>query len=217
MLLRKETTAIKKRILLKRTFSASTPNSFLWMALLKPVSFANLSTHLTHLLSWPMNRDVWIGTITNLTQTPGWMNWVTAPPQGGIYDVTIDTGGHDHAPGILSAMNWGFLLAVSVQVNSVVIQTKEEEREMLSSLMLVMVEELTGKPRSQFGWHFRGVGTFWRGLGAPARKDYRIGSLSNHDDDGNKNPTNLHIWEWKTVCLHALHALHVHFSFFDIL
>ena len=39
-----------------------------------------------------------------------------------------------------------------------------------------------------------------------------IRSLSNHDDDGNKNPTNLHIWQWKTV---FLHALHVHFSFFD--
>ena len=37
---------------------------------------------------------------------------------------------------------------------------------------------------------------------------------SNHDDDGNKNPTNLHIWQWKTV---FLHALHVHFSSFDIL
>lgn len=81
---------------------------------------------------------------------------MTAPPQEGIYDVTIDTGGHDHAPGILSAMNSGFLLAVSVQVNSAVIQP-EEEREMLSSLMLVMVEELTGKPRSRFGWHFRGI------------------------------------------------------------
>ena len=40
------------------------------------------------------------------------------------------------------------------------------------------------------------------------------GSLSNHDDDGNKNPTNLHIWQWKTV---FVHALHVHFSSFDIL
>ena len=39
-------------------------------------------------------------------------------------------------------------------------------------------------------------------------------SLRNHDDDGNKNPTNLHIWQWKTVFLHPLHA---HFSFFDIL
>ena len=27
------------------------------------------------------------------------------------------------------------------------------------------------------------------------------GSLSNHDDDGNKNVTNLHIWQWKTVFL----------------
>ena len=45
-----------------------------------------------------------------------------------------------------------------------------------------------------------------------------VGSLSNHDDDdGNKNPTNLHIWQWKRVVLHALHALHVHFSSFDIL
>ena len=32
--------------------------------------------------------------------------------------------------------------------------------------------------------------------------------------DGNKNPLNLHIWQWKTV---FLHALHVHFSSFDIL
>ena len=41
-----------------------------------------------------------------------------------------------------------------------------------------------------------------------------IGSLSNHDDDGNKNPTDLHIQQWKTV---FLHALHVHFSSFDSL
>ena len=40
-----------------------------------------------------------------------------------------------------------------------------------------------------------------------------LGSLWNHNDDGNKNPTNLHIWQWKTV---VLHALHVHFSSFDI-
>ena len=42
----------------------------------------------------------------------------------------------------------------------------------------------------------------------------KLGSSSNHDDDGNKNPTNLHIWQWKTA---LLHALHVHFSSFDIL
>ena len=29
-----------------------------------------------------------------------------------------------------------------------------------------------------------------------------------------QNPTNLHIWQWKTA---SLHALHVHFSSFDIL
>ena len=33
------------------------------------------------------------------------------------------------------------------------------------------------------------------------------GSLSNHDDDGaNKNVTNLHIFNLKTVVLHALHV-----------
>ena len=41
-----------------------------------------------------------------------------------------------------------------------------------------------------------------------------VQSLSNHDDDGNKNPTNLRIWQWKTVFLHASHE---HFSSFDIL
>ena len=46
------------------------------------------------------------------------------------------------------------------------------------------------------------------------RRACLVGSLSNHDADGNKNPKNLHIWQWKTV---FLHALHVHFSFFDIL
>ena len=34
------------------------------------------------------------------------------------------------------------------------------------------------------------------------------------DKTATKTPTNLHIWQWKTV---FLHALHVHFSSFDIL
>ena len=38
-----------------------------------------------------------------------------------------------------------------------------------------------------------------------------LGSLSNQDDNGNKNPTNLRMWQWKTV---FLHALHVHFFIF---
>ena len=37
-----------------------------------------------------------------------------------------------------------------------------------------------------------------------------IGSLSNHDDDGNKDPTNLHIWQWKT----ALHSKRFARAFF---
>ena len=40
-----------------------------------------------------------------------------------------------------------------------------------------------------------------------------LGSLSNHHD-GNKNPTKMHIWQWKTV---FLHTLHMHFSSFNIL
>ena len=46
-----------------------------------------------------------------------------------------------------------------------------------------------------------------------ALEDIRELKLSNHDHDGNKNVTNLHIWQWKTI---ALHALHVHFSFLDM-
>ena len=42
----------------------------------------------------------------------------------------------------------------------------------------------------------------------------KLGSSSNHDDDGNKNHSNLHIGQWKTV---FLHSLYVHFSSFDIL
>ena len=44
------------------------------------------------------------------------------------------------------------------------------------------------------------------------RRQKTIGNLSNHDD-GNKNVANLHIWQWKTV---LLHALHVQFSSLDI-
>ena len=36
-------------------------------------------------------------------------------------------------------------------------------------------------------------------------------TLSNLDDQGNKNVTNLHTWKWNTV---ILHALHVHFFIF---
>ena len=42
---------------------------------------------------------------------------------------------------------------------------------------------------------------------------FSLGSLSNHNDDGNNNVPNLHIWQWKAA---VLHALHVHFSFFEI-
>ena len=37
-----------------------------------------------------------------------------------------------------------------------------------------------------------------------------VGCLRNHDDEGNKDVTNLHIWLSKTI---VLHALHVQFSF----
>ena len=52
-------------------------------------------------------------------------------------------------------------------------------------------------------------------ISEPWRKPRRtIGSLRNHDNNGNKNVKNLHIWQWKTI---DLHALHVHFSFLDTL
>ena len=44
----------------------------------------------------------------------------------------------------------------------------------------------------------------------PGAVNCTIRSIRNHDDDGNKNVTNLHIWLWKTI---VLHALHVQFSF----
>jgi len=36
-----------------------------------------------------------------------------------------------------------------------------------------------------------------------------LGSLSNHDDDGKKTPTNLHIWQWKTVFFNVWHFVDV--------
>ena len=39
-----------------------------------------------------------------------------------------------------------------------------------------------------------------------------IGSLRNHDDDGNKNVTNLHIWLWKTIVF--IFDVSLTFSFF---
>ena len=42
----------------------------------------------------------------------------------------------------------------------------------------------------------------------------KLGSSSNHDDNVNKNLTNLHIGQWKTVFLHALYG---YFSSFHIL
>ena len=40
-----------------------------------------------------------------------------------------------------------------------------------------------------------------------------IGSLNNHKHDCTKNVTNLHIWQWKTIVLHAFQE---HFSFLEI-
>ena len=38
---------------------------------------------------------------------------------------------------------------------------------------------------------------------------YMLGSLSNHDNDGDKNVTNLHIWQWRqqlcTLCTCSFH------------
>jgi len=37
--------------------------------------------------------------------------------------------------------------------------------------------------------------------------ELRIGGLSNHDDDCNKNVANLHTWQWKIITVHALHVI----------
>ena len=67
--------------------------------------------------------------------------------------------------------------------------------------------------RAAIVYQYRWAGSVNNGLFDPklgqSRRLTPIGSLGNHDDNGNKNPTNLHIWQWKTV---FLHALHVHFS-----
>ena len=39
-----------------------------------------------------------------------------------------------------------------------------------------------------------------------------VKGLTKHDDEGNKNVTNLHSWRWQKV---VLHALHVHSSFLN--
>ena len=36
-------------------------------------------------------------------------------------------------------------------------------------------------------------------------KTRSLWNLSNHDDDDDHNVTTLHIWQWKTLVLHALH------------
>ena len=59
--------------------------------------------------------------------------------------------------------------------------------------------------------------TYNLNLGRQKLSPIAIGSLRNHDDDGNKNPRNLHIWQWKTVFLHALHVHFVFWHFKDVL
>ena len=45
-----------------------------------------------------------------------------------------------------------------------------------------------------------------------------IGSLSNHDDDGNKNVTNLHIWQWKNnTFARFARAFFIFWHFADVL
>jgi len=68
-----------------------------------------------------------------------------------------------------------------------------------------------GSCRTEIAWP-KGtvVSIIWYAKTMSSSRGAKLWSLSNHDD-GNKNPTNLHIWQWKTV------FLHLHFSSFDIL
>ena len=45
-----------------------------------------------------------------------------------------------------------------------------------------------------------------------------LGNLSNHDDDSNKNATNLHIWQWETVFIARFaRACFISWHFEDVL
>ena len=56
----------------------------------------------------------------------------------------------------------------------------------------------------------------WYAKTISSSRGAKLGSSSNHDEDGgNKNHTNLHIWQWKTVFLHALHGIFHLFTFFE--
>ena len=47
---------------------------------------------------------------------------------------------------------------------------------------------------------------------------FSLGSLSNHDDDGNENLTNLHIWQWKnSVFARFARAFFIFWHFVDVL
>lgn len=59
----------------------------------------------------------------------------------------------------------------------------------------------------------RCINLIWHFFGLPVSNNTIIGSFRNHDNNRDKNVTNLDIWQWKTI---VLHALHVHFSFLDI-
>ena len=54
----------------------------------------------------------------------------------------------------------------------------------------------------------------WYAKTMSSSRGAKLGSSSNHDDDGNRNPKNLHIWHWKTVFLHASFDILKTFSFF---
>ena len=51
----------------------------------------------------------------------------------------------------------------------------------------------------------------------PSENEHIIGSLSNHDDDGNKNPSNLHIWQWNRTFARFAPAFFIFWHFEDVL
>ena len=60
--------------------------------------------------------------------------------------------------------------------------------------------------------HGVGQARYYSRTGTSKRRQVKLHWFRSHDN-GNKNVTNLHIWQWKTI---DFHALHVHFSFLDI-
>ena len=71
-------------------------------------------------------------------------------------------------------------------------------------LLKLYMQEYVWLLSSVYTW--RCITLIWHFFGLPISNNTIIGSFRNHDDNRDKNVTNLDIWQWKTIVLHALHV-----------